>query len=122
MGRLAAAAGLEPRVPGPSGEERGEGLVLVPQRLLQRHAGDLGQEPEVRVLLHGGQRSVGLGIGRAHAFRGVPGVAGGQGPVPHHADAAERARQHLLLRLIGVCPAPVRRPHLLSIEQKTVRI
>ena len=35
---LPAAAGLEPRVAGASGEERGECPVLVAQRLLQRHA------------------------------------------------------------------------------------
>jgi hypothetical protein len=35
----------------------------------------------------------------------------GQGADPHDPDAPERAGQHLLLHLIGVRPAPVRRPH-----------
>ena len=39
------------------------------------------------------------------------GVPGGQGPVPHHPHAAERAVQHRLLLLVRVRPAPVRRPH-----------
>jgi hypothetical protein len=47
------------------------------------------------------------------------GVPGGQGPVPHHPDAAERASQHRLLLLVGVCPAPVRRPHSRSIAHIT---
>jgi hypothetical protein len=38
-------------------------------------------------------------------------AAPGQGPVPHDADAAEGAVQHLLLRLVGIGPAPVRHPH-----------
>ena len=45
------------------------------------------------------------------AFGVVQPVALGEGPVPHDPDAAERARQHLLLRLIRVSPAPVSRPH-----------
>jgi hypothetical protein len=42
-------------------------------------------------------------------------VASGQGAVPHDADAPERARVHLPLRLVGVGPAPVSRPHLYRI-------
>ena len=108
---LAGAAGLEPRVPGAPGEERGERLVLVPQSLLQRHAGHLVQECQAGVLLHSGQRPVGLRVGRARAVGGVAGLAGGQSTVPHHPDAAERARQYLLLRRVGVGPAPECRPH-----------
>ena len=109
--RLPGAAGFEPRVPGAAGEERAERLVLMPQRLLQRHAGDLGQERQVRVLLHGGQRPVGRRIRGALALQMPAGTAGGQGAVPHDSDAAERAAQHLLLRRAGVGPAPVRDSH-----------
>jgi hypothetical protein len=44
----------------------------------------------------------------------VPFLPCRQGTVPHHAHAAERARQDRLLRLVGVRPAPVGRPHLHS--------
>ena len=108
---LTRPARLEPRVAGTPGEERAERLVLVPERLLQRHRGDLRQERQVRVLLHRGQRRVRCGVGQAFAFGVVQPVALGEGPVPHDPDAAERARQHLLLRLIRVSPAPVSRPH-----------
>ena len=118
---LPAAAGFEPRAAGASGEERGECLVLVAECLLQRHRGDLVQEGQVRVLLHDGQRGVGLGIGGALAFGLPAGVPGSQGPVPHHTDAAEGAVQHLLLLFAGICPAPVSRPHPYSIEQTVVR-
>ena len=85
--------------------------MLVPQRLLQRHAGHLGQERQLRVLLQGSQRPVGLRVRGARAL-GLPAVlAGGQGAVPHHPHAAERAVQHGLLRLVGVGPAPVRDSH-----------
>ena len=108
---LPGAAGLEPRVPGTPGEERAERLVLVPQRLLQRHRGHLVQERQIRVLLHRGQRPVGLRVRRGLALQVPAGLAGGQGAVPHDPDAAERAVQHRLLRLVGVGPAPVCRSH-----------
>src|SRR6185437_4019209 len=66
--------------------------------------------------------AVGLGVGGALALGGVAGMAGGEGPVPHDADAAERARQRLLLRLGGVRPAPVRRPHPYRIQAVHVNI
>jgi hypothetical protein len=44
------AAGLEPRVTCTPGEERGERLVLVAERLLERNRGDLVQELQDRVL------------------------------------------------------------------------
>ena len=119
---LAAAPGLEPRVAGAPGEERGECLVLVAERLLQRNAGHLVQEGQVRVLLHEGQRGVGLGIGGSRALGLPAGVPGSQGLVRYHADAAEGAVQHLLVRLVGVCPASVGRPHRYSIEHMVVRV
>ena len=109
---LPGAAGLEPRVTGAAGEERAERLMLVPQRLLQRHTGYFVQERQDRVLLHGGQRLVGLRVRGACALQVPARTTSGQGAVPHDPDAAERARQHLLLRLVGVGPAPVCRPHL----------
>jgi hypothetical protein len=51
MRRLAGVPGLKPRVAGALGEERAERLVLVAQRLLQRHRGHLGQKRQIRVLL-----------------------------------------------------------------------
>jgi hypothetical protein len=45
-----------------------------------------------------------------------------QGAVPHHAHAAEGARQDRLLRLVGVRPAPVRRPHFHSRPHMSARI
>ena len=122
MRGLAAAAGLEPRVAGSFPEERGERFVLVAEHLLQRYRGDLAEEGQARVLLHEGQRGVGLGVGGARAAGLPPGVAGGQGLVPDHADAAEGAVQYLLLHLVGVCPAPVGRSHPYSIEQVVVRV
>ena len=88
---------------------------LVPQRLLERHAGDLVQECQVRVLLHLGRRPVGLRIGRALALKMPAGGPGGQRPVPHDPDTPERAVEHLLLRLVGVCPASVRHSHIYRI-------
>jgi hypothetical protein len=51
------------------------------------------------------------------AGRSQCGSVSGQGSVPHDADAAERARERLLLRLVGVCPAPVCRPHTYRIAR-----
>jgi hypothetical protein len=45
------------------------------------------------------------------AGRSQFGSVSGQCPVPYDADAAERARERLLLRLVGVCPAPIYHPH-----------
>ena len=122
VGALAAAAGLEPRVTGAPGDERGERFVLVAEHLLQRHTGDLAEEGQGRVLLHEGQRGIGLGVGGARPLGLPAGLPGGQGPVPHHADAAEGAVQHLLLHLVGVRPAPVGCPHRYSIEHMVVRV
>ena len=122
VGALAAAAGLEPGVTGSSGDERGERFVLVAEHLLQRHTGDLAEEGQGRVLLHEGQRGIGLGVGGARPLGLPAGLPGGQGPVPHHPDAAEGAVQHLLLHLVGVRPAPVGCPHRYSIEHMVVRV
>jgi hypothetical protein len=108
---LPGPAGLEPRVPGAPGEERLECSVLMPQRLLQRHRGHLGQERQLRILLHGGQRPIGLRIRHAFAFQVPQAMAGVQGAVPHDPDTAERTAQHRLLCRIRVRPAPVSRPH-----------
>ena len=114
---LPGAAGLEPRVAGPPGEERAERLLLVSQRLLQRHAGHFGQERQLRVLLHAGQRPVGLRVRGASAFQMPAGLPGGQDTVPHDPDTAERAVQHLLLRRVWVGPAPVCRSHPYTIAR-----
>jgi hypothetical protein len=90
------------------------------ERLLQGHRGDLSQEGQVRVLLHEGQRGIGLGIRGGRAVGLPAGVPGGQGLVPDHADAAEGAVQRLLLLVVGVCPAPVGYPHPYSIEHMVV--
>jgi hypothetical protein len=95
---------------------------LVAEGRLQRHRPDLAQEGQVRVLFHDGQRGVGLGVGGARALLPPAGVPGGQGPVPHDADAAEGAVQHLLLLCVGVCPASVGRSHPYSIEQMVVQL
>jgi hypothetical protein len=108
---LAGAAGLEPGAAGAMFVERGERLMLVARCLLQRYAGCLVGERQLRVFLHRGQRPVGCRAGSGPAL-GVPGgLAGGQRPVPHHANAAERAAQHCLLLRAGTCLTPVRRPH-----------
>jgi hypothetical protein len=111
LGRLAAGAGLEPRVAGSSGEERGERLLLVAQGLLQRDTRHLVQPGPLRVLLHRRQRRRRLAIRRARALRRVPFPPRRQDGVPDHADGAEGAVQHRLLRRVGIGPAPVGRPH-----------
>ena len=111
VGGLPGAAGLEPGIAGTPGEERGKRFVLVPQRLLKGHGRDLVQERQVRVFLQYGQRPVGFRVRGALALPVPAGLPPGQRPVPHHADAAERAVQHRLLLSVGVGPAPVRRPH-----------
>ena len=45
----------------------------------------------------------------------LPGVPVGEGPVPHHADAAERTRQYRCLFGVGVGPDLIRRPHTASL-------
>jgi len=102
---------LEPRIPGPLGEERGVGGLLVPDRLLQRDAGHLVQPGQFLGGFHGGQVGVRLGEGHPGLLRLVPLAAPGQGPVPYDADAAERAVQHAGLLRVGVGPAFVRRSH-----------
>ena len=92
------------------------------ERLLQGHCGHLVQEFQVRVAFHDGQRPVGLGVAGAFALGTPTGVPGRQGAVPHHADAAERTRQHGLLRLIGVRPALIRRPHPYTLLYPRLRI
>jgi hypothetical protein len=120
VGGLAAMPGLKPRIAGTLGEERRERSVLVPQCLLQRHRGHLVQERQVRIPFHGGQHPAGLGVGETFAFGPPPGLPLGEDPVPHHPDAAERTRQHLLLRLVGVCPAPVGHSHVYRLARTTV--
>ena len=92
--RFGASAGLKPRVAGALGEECGERLVLVAQRLLQRHRGDLVQKRQARVFLHGGQRPVGLRVRGGLSLGGIPLLACVQGVVPHLPHAAEGAVQH----------------------------
>ena len=104
--------GLEPRIPGPPGEERRVGGLLVTDRLLQRNGRHLVQPRQFVGGLHGGQVGAGLGVGRPGLPGLVPLAAPGQGPVPpDHAHAAERAVQHAGLLLVRVRPALVRRPH-----------
>jgi hypothetical protein len=110
-GGLAAVPGLEPRIAGTPGEERLECSVLMPQCLLERHAGHLVQKRQFLIFLHLGQRRVRCSVGQALSFGVVEPVPVRQSPVPHDADASERAREHALLRLIGIGPAPVSRPH-----------
>jgi hypothetical protein len=109
--RLAALAGLKPRIAGSSGEERGERPLLVAQGLLQRDRRHLVQPGPRRVVLHRRQRRRRLAIRRARALRGVPFPPCREDGVPDHADAAEGAVQHRLLRRVGIGPASVRRPH-----------
>jgi hypothetical protein len=118
-GQVAGAAGLEPRVAGAPGEERGKRLVLMTQRLLQRHRRHLGQKHQARVFLHGGQRPVGLRIRGGLGLGGIPLLPHCEGAVPHHPHAPEGAVQHHLLLLVGVCPAPVCRPHMHSMSATT---
>jgi hypothetical protein len=120
-GGLPSAPRLEPGVAGAPGEERAERLVLVPQRLLQRHARHLREESEFRIALQRGQRRVGGGIRQALAFGVVQPVPCRQDLIPDQADAPERARQHLLLRLVRICPAPVSCPHAYRIESTFVK-
>ena len=63
--RTGGCTGFEPRVPGVPGEKRLERVVLVAEGLLQGDRRHLGQEREVWVFLHDGQRGVGRGVGRA---------------------------------------------------------
>jgi hypothetical protein len=118
---LPTSAGFEPWVASAFLIKRRERLMLVPQRLLQWHAGHLRQERQVRVASHRSQRPVGFCIGGAFAFGSVAGASCGQGPVPHDAYAAERAAQHCLLLLIGIRPAPIRCPHMLMIAHFFVK-
>ena len=109
---LPGAAGLEPRVPGTPGEERGE-------RLCAGAAAPAAAAREDTSFRNARSGSFFIAVSaRSDSAYDVPlpsqvpaGLAGGQGAVPHDPDAAERARQHLLLRLVGVGPAPVCRPH-----------
>ena len=53
---------------------------------------------------------------------GMPaGMPGCQGTVPHHSHAAECASQQLLLRLVRIRPASVRRPHPYGMPAMTVK-
>ena len=112
LGALPPAAGLVPGVGGAPGEEAGERGLLVADRLLQRDAGHLVQPAEVLGGLHGGQVGAGLGVTRAGVLVAVAGLPPGQGAVPDHADAAERAVQHAHLFGVGVGPALVCRTHV----------
>ena len=97
--------------------------MLVPQCLLQRHRGDLGQERQARIFLHGGKFPVGLRRRKGpcssecdagRAWRPVSGST----PRGRSRTCAQRT---LPPRLVGVCPAPIRHPHSYSIEHMVVR-
>jgi hypothetical protein len=116
-GRLPAATGLESRVAGAPGGERVDGVMLVPQRLLQRHRGHLIQEGQLGQPLHGGQGRVRLPVGSAFALGHPAGVACGPGAVPYDPDAPERSGQHDLLLGVRVGPAPVRHSHPATVHR-----
>ena len=67
LGGLPTVPGLEPRVPGPAGEERGVRDLLVADRLLERDRGHLVQPRQFFGGFHGGQ--VGAGLGEARPGR-----------------------------------------------------
>jgi hypothetical protein len=91
LGRLPTVAGFEPRVPGALGKERCIRGLLVPKRLLQRDAGHLVQPRQFVRGLQSGQVGAGLAVARPGLVCLISLAAPGQGPVPHDADAAERA-------------------------------
>lgn len=102
---------LEARIPGSAGEEVGERGMLMPQRLLQRNAGDLAEGRQVPTAFPGRQRGVGLLVGGPLPFDVIGTVPLGECLVPHEAHTPEGAiKQGGLLR-IRVCAALVRRPH-----------
>src|SRR5207244_12955152 len=119
VGGLAAVAGLVPRVAGAPGEEVAERDLLVPDRLLERDAGDLVQPVQAFAGLHGRQVGVGLGEVRPGLLAVVPAVPPRQGAVPHDADAAERAVKHAHLFEVRVGPALVSRPHERIVTEET---
>ncbi len=99
-GRLhGAAPGLEPRVLCAPGQEVGESLVQMAQRLLQRHVGDFTKLGVIVLLFQQRQASCGLVV--IHALLCCAPSCGAhiQRPVVHVLHAAERASQ--LLRLLG---------------------
>ena len=109
---LPAGAGLIPRVAGAAGEEAGVRDLLVPDRLLKRDRGHLVQPRQFFGGFHGSQVGVRLGEVRLRLLAAViPGVPPRKRPVPHDADASERAVQHAGLLRCRVRPALVRSPH-----------
>src|SRR6267378_3635426 len=103
--------GLESRIPGALSEERRVRDLLVADRLLERDGRHLVQPRQFVRGLHGGQVGVRLGESRPGLICLVPLMPPGQGLVPDHADAAERAVQHAGLHLVRIRTALVRRPH-----------
>ena len=104
---------LEPWVLGGALEERLERGVLVAQRLLKRHRGHLAEERKLLGFLPLGQCGVGVLVRGRFLLGGVPALPVGEGLVPHHAHAAERAAQQRRLFGVRVGPGLVRGPHLL---------
>ncbi len=88
---------LERRVFRPLGEEAGERRLEMPQRLLQRDAGDLVEELQVVLLFPGGEHGTGLGVGDRLALRCPGRAASIQRSVVNQAHASERPAQERLL-------------------------
>lgn len=90
---------LEGRVFRPFREEVGKRRLEMPQRLLQRNAGDLVEELQVVLLLPGGEHGTGLGVGDRFALRCPGRAASIQRPVVNQTHATQRSAQEgLLLR------------------------
>jgi len=106
--RLAPLARLEPRVPRPFVEEIRERRLQVPQALLQRHRGHVGQEPKILTSLPLGQQRRGICIG--HALLPIPRCGANlQGLVVHQTYAPKRAGQlsglHCgRIEAVAICP------------------
>jgi hypothetical protein len=71
---LLGLPGLVSGIAGTTGEEVHERGVLVSERLLERHAGYLGQESQAGVAFQVGQIAVGLGVGGFDLLGVVAGV------------------------------------------------
>ena len=103
---------LIPRVACAAGEEVGVRDLLVPDRLLKRDRGHLVQPRQFPGGFHSSQVGVRLGEVRLHLLAAViPGVPPRKRPVPHDADASERAVQRAGLLRCRIRPALIRRPH-----------
>ncbi|MCP2242573.1 hypothetical protein LX86_001294 [Lentzea aerocolonigenes] len=108
---LATTSRLEPREASTSGEEVLECGVLVTQRLLQRHAGNLRQEGKFLGALPLRERCISLPVRGTCTGLTVAMVPLAQGLVPHQPHTAERTAQQRDLIRSGVSPALVRRSH-----------